>query len=624
MAGLILSSKGSQNIKGEIKREAQASKKLERETKTLSKGTLPYIIAHEKKFISQDKIDILNHIAKETYWSGGKGVGKTRPVILRMLGHMEEDKTAQGVAFKKYKTNAASRLHTSVANMALEIKHAGFRIPEYEKGISETYRMIENLKKDNQTIEYGAFDDYNSIAGIEAKNAGWFPIAAFDEPVEQEKAEKLPTIEEWEVNLAAMYDSLERSNSRHMTIFKREVPATKIHYMLNVWGDHPIVLELEKEIPQAKFLEFVLQDLINNNLMAVYNKKTDKLWVRMTKFNMPIVRLIEKMCLDLNINNVEEFETRINDIDWTTSTPNWEEEHWEPITFKDYGISPQYVRNYFKKNENRTLVSKTMEAVEKNDATQLAIILGLKYEPETGDKKAFDDSNVIYTDTSKFNNVDSIPLITYSFDIDHNRRYTLTTEYQAMKIKRWNGILRKNEYYANLITRKQKTFWVDGVPESEREKDNRLDKMASLIKEEMQELINQYGETLIANARHAIVVDDDHNHMINPFKKRFVGLPVIFSRAKKHEEWGIIERTTAQQTQFDEGWIIIDEKNVELRKDWKDAIVREGSLKRDESSTKEKRYDTINSREYGTYLHRSITRSIHTPGKPELYIKEAK
>ncbi|MFW3388608.1 UNVERIFIED_CONTAM: hypothetical protein RF648_21740, partial [Kocuria sp. CPCC 205274] len=121
--------------------------------------------------------------------------------------------------FKKYKTNAMDRLHESIANMALEIKLAGYHVPDYEKGINQTYRMVKKDKTSNQMVSYQSFEDYNQVAGIEAKNLGFFPMVVFDEPVMlDDDPDKIPTEEEWDTNILTLMDSVGRSNDRHAAV----------------------------------------------------------------------------------------------------------------------------------------------------------------------------------------------------------------------------------------------------------------------------------------------------------------------------------------------------------------------------------------------------------------------
>ena len=169
---------------------AARSRKVNREAKSNKPS---YTIEDEKKFITADKIAILSHPAKYTHWIGSKDSGKTRPVVLRMIGHIESDKDAYGLALRKYKASAAVRLHTAVNNMALEIKFAGYKIPDYEKGVAQTYRMINvRSRSSNQTIEYESFDNANGLAGIEAPNLGYFPIVHIEEPVLIDDPGKIP------------------------------------------------------------------------------------------------------------------------------------------------------------------------------------------------------------------------------------------------------------------------------------------------------------------------------------------------------------------------------------------------------------------------------------------------
>ncbi|WP_369141315.1 hypothetical protein, partial [Modestobacter versicolor] len=126
----------------------------------------PFGFDDEINILTQEQIDVLNLPVSDIICIGAKGGGKSLKGSVRMLSYMETNYRANGLAFKKYKTNAAARLHDLFSNTAGKIKLKGFTIPDYEKGQSETYRMKNKMKTQNQKIEYLSFEDYASVAGI--------------------------------------------------------------------------------------------------------------------------------------------------------------------------------------------------------------------------------------------------------------------------------------------------------------------------------------------------------------------------------------------------------------------------------------------------------------------------
>lgn len=114
-----------------------------------------------------------------------------------MTGMLLTDKSMYGLALKKYKTNAASRLHTAIANMSIEIRSKGYQVPIMAKGISNTYMLKNKHIRDlNQSIEYASLDDMDGIAGIEAPNLGRFGIVHIEEPC-MSGDKNIPTYEEF-------------------------------------------------------------------------------------------------------------------------------------------------------------------------------------------------------------------------------------------------------------------------------------------------------------------------------------------------------------------------------------------------------------------------------------------
>lgn len=187
---------------GRLTKQQKAGK-----TKAMQKLTGGYVPAdgkkaydykvNEKDFITDTKIQVLNLPYKYIIWLGAKDGGKTRPVVTRMAGMMISDNSYYALALKKYKTNAATRLHTAIANMAREMRMTGYDVPVLQKGQSNSYLMKDLRYKDlNQTVEYASLDDMDGIAGIEAPNLGQFCIVHVEEPVMKGDKEQ-PTKEDF-------------------------------------------------------------------------------------------------------------------------------------------------------------------------------------------------------------------------------------------------------------------------------------------------------------------------------------------------------------------------------------------------------------------------------------------
>lgn len=259
----------------------------------------------EKQFLDKIKIEILDHPASKKYWVGAKDAGKTRPIIMRDLTHIETDKDAQVIKFKKYIKGGIARLFNSHRNMALEVKRKGYAVHDYVSAQSYGYKLEGNVKK--QVIEYLSLEDTNSIAGIEAVEGGYFASLHIEEPVMFGEKGKVPDKREWDDTVKMILDSIDRSNRAYaINNGLNEIPKCIYNASMNAWDDHPLVVETEKYFPENVFLDFIKVDILNNHTKAVYRKENDTLYIRLTKFSNPIIRAIETLLKQNNINTVED------------------------------------------------------------------------------------------------------------------------------------------------------------------------------------------------------------------------------------------------------------------------------------------------------------------------------
>lgn len=535
------------------------------------------------EFIDQSKIDILNHNAEDIYFIGAKESGKTRPAVMKLIAHLETDFFASGLALKKYKSNAASRLHQIIDNVAREVKSKGFTVPDYEKGQNETYRMSQKTRGNNQTIEYASYEDYNSIAGIEAKNLGYFPVVLFEEPVEMGDTDT-PNENEWNDKISALKSSVSRSNQRHMAVKGRVVPSTQYIYTMNPWDDHPIIVYAEKHYPIHEFEAWVKEDILNNNIKAIYVKEDDKLIVRNTIFNNPIVRTIEQTMLDLEITNLDDFYIKKDNIDW------------EADIYTSLGILPAIFELHIKKHKGSVL-QRCYKAIETNKTYELASLLGFKYEGSDNVDWTYDLSNIKKVDSQKIleNSTITSPLY-IGVDIDHrkNRGIVITPTFATTQ----DILFDKKQ---NVVVMKQRFIKSSGA-ETLEEKNFLIEEIIRNIKEIVD---NYYVSSKYRRFNENIIAIDDNNRQyIHILKQR---LPdYIFTLAKKQTPWNILDRQSWVQTSINMGCLMIDEENVMLLEQMKKSKIKEGSIQRDESGKNEKMYDYINSMEYSLWYVRSV------------------
>lgn len=58
--------------------------------------------------------------------------------------------------------------------------------------------------------------------------------------------------------------------------------------------------------PEEDFKEFFMKDLIENHTMSAYVSLNDTLYIRMTKFANPVIRLIERFLLQNDIKSLAD------------------------------------------------------------------------------------------------------------------------------------------------------------------------------------------------------------------------------------------------------------------------------------------------------------------------------
>ena len=353
---------------------------LEKSKKTLKKFTKDEI----SKWLTQDKVDLLNHPAKRKIFIGGKKTGKTRGSGLKMIQLLMENKDCYGLALKKYSGNATKRLHVNYANLATKLSRF-YDVPEFKKSTDRTYILKERSMaklQQNQSIEYASFENIAGLAGIEAPNGGYFGLIHIEEPVEPNDSGKIPDKNEWEMLMDIVVDSVDRSNEEYNE-YQRMVHGDKwvdiekpeYHFTMNAWDDHPLILEAQQYFPEEKFFEWVKEDFINNNLASVYNKDNDTLYVRMTKFANPV------------------------------------------------------------EAKKESIIKLAQQAIEEDDNSKLALIFGLKYEGIGKKVKTYDTTNLKNLSLDEALNLNfNIIAFSMGWDVDFRRKIVGTPNIPFTKI----------------------------------------------------------------------------------------------------------------------------------------------------------------------------------------------
>ena len=547
--------------------------KSTKKTKEINLKTYDYLI-HEKQFITKEKIQILNLPQKITVWCGAKEAGKTRPVVLRMIGLMEKDKENYGIGIKKFKINAAERLSQSMLNIVAELKNKEFAIPDYKKTPSKLERRFHNQRVNhlNQTVEFQSLDDINGLAGIEAPNLGRFELVHIEEPVEKNDS-NIPTKKRFWEDIEVIERSINRSNVRNAQKNNTSTLAAKYHFTLNAWDDHPLVDEMEKKFPEDEFL---------NECLGVKDWK---------KLEIDTINKDWEKIKNNLINNHTAVRTE-DEIAWVRLTrfanPNWNQS--VDVYNKERAMS--------KESQLENFWDKLKLALLDKNYSYLAIHLGLKNQDQE-DNKTYIFDNVEVTDTIKKIKKEKWRIRGFSlgWDIDMRRNFILTPvilgkNFLNDKIVHKLFLLPQKSFKARgdnqgrsipLYKQKIKKFTLDTV--------NELTSLETHLNESL-----EFGKH--------IYIDDDYGIWLSEFSGLFEFFNV--SKAKKHGKYSIVKRQQIFNILFNRSLIVIDKQNKILIDNFLKSIMKDGSIKRDESSTREKLYDRINSAEYAIYPFRNI------------------
>ena len=493
-------------------------------------------------WLTQDKVDILNHPAKRKIFIGGKKTGKTRGSGLKMIQLLMGNKDCYGLALKKYSGNATKRLHVNYANLATKLSRF-HDVPEFKKSTDRTYILREKSMaklQQNQSIEYASFENIAGLAGIEAPNGGYFGLIHIEEPVEPNDSGKIPDKNEWEMLMDIVVDSVERSNEEYNEYQRMvhgdgwvDIEKPEYHFTMNAWDDHPLILEAQEKFPEEEFFEWVKEDFIKNNLKWVYDEENDTLYVRMTKFANPIEAKKESM------------------------------------------------------------IKLAKSAIEENDNAKLALIFGLKYEGIGKKVKTYDTTNLSnYSIEEALVNDFKILALSFGWDVDFRRKIVGTPVYLLEKFNRNTGRNDRIIVVGEQEIIRGKTKKGSIVPSQD---------YAKLISEIVFENIKDKHINNIM-----VFVDEGQAFvdMVEIEIEIRIGEHVTVTKAVKkgkNNHWDILERQAWLQTAMDSRNFFIDEKNDDLIKEIEKSYKKLGQDKRDESGTAEKNYDCLNSMEYGTY-----------------------
>lgn len=521
----------------------------------------------------------------ETYWNGGKGGGKTRPVVAAQIDVMFNG--GHTISLRATKDAATKRLYTAINNMLLEFQSYGAVIPNFHLNGNIATLNASADGKTFPTVEFNSYDDLNNISGIEGPALGRIELVHVEEPVAIGK--QPPTPEEWDQFLDILKKSIDRVNLRYALVKKCDMPICKYHFTFNPWDNHPIVSRQEILQPQHEFLTFIKEDVLNNHTQIFRDASKGRQYVRLTRFADPITRHIELFLRENNIKTLQEWE----EITKYTDT----KEFFNHGFFKDYGINSGIVRGHLVKENGEALWKTATDAIERNDYQLLTSLLGLAKPSDSGIKKTYPNhESIITADTTEIlankELVKDIFVVGIDIDLRTGRGFhimpvwhvkkeaTLTTPEKTVivvgkmaKINTFGDGPKQKKYY-----QEQLLFIANGIA-------NDFIKYTLGTRSDISAYIDEnkwdYAEAIISE------------------------LPT--NKAVKHGKWRILKRQIFLNRLIDGEGIIIDIDNKQLLNEIANSVIAEGDKQRDESKGYEKGYDALNALEYALYRVRGLT-----------------
>lgn len=569
-------------IAGATKRKAP-SKKTAKPKKYYS------ILLDEQKFITQEKIDILNHHATKTVWIGAKDSGKTRPVVYRQEGEMEEDDEIAHVSLKAFKTAASETLFKEIQKAQFQIKAAGFASKEFRLSINKAVKQVKKSNgNNNPTIIFGSFEGYDDLAGLTPPGNRRFSMVHIEEPVNMGK--QSPSRKEWTSQLSAIMDTIDRANRDYISNNHDKIVATgkvinpvKYHLTMNAWDrDHPEVEDAERYLPEREFIEWVIGidwDSIDRKTIM---ENWDKIWARI-KTHHTMTRYIKK---NDDGEYIDTLYVRLTKLANPQFHKDWWGDKWDNLSDK-------------MKDQITSIERDIKNAIINKDSYSLAANLGLSFEGTNDNDMTY---NVRRFDTCTIeemreNNVSCVGL-SMAFDIDVNEQLTLST---TLLVKQ-SLLFDKPRY--GLYKYPVKIIKAFGVGDVVNNNNYYIKRMVDAVIETRNTVVKDWNVTNFRFGQY-VYFDDDKKIYINSMEQELNAYGLGVFRAKKHGEWGIMQRQDFTQVGLDNGFIINHPDNEILKLRLAACINTVGTRKRN-TNTRKNKLHIIDSDEYSNYPFRAF------------------
>lgn len=566
------------------------SKDVEKIEKTKSWKPLDTNFLREHKILTEEKIQIIEHPAQRKYIIGGKGGGKTLPMILDMIIYHENNPLGSSFAGRQHKESAAEKMGGYFERALNLLKWSGYktRYP-YEKKRNRFYAMKD--KKNTMKNSYQAYfslEDKNSTDGAAPENLGFYGILGVDEPIVLEdmlRADKIPDAIEWENAIEIIRSNLNRYNTAFMQRYPNApLIKTREWYAMNDWGKHPLSIYIDSVFPQSAFIKTItgykLEELLGNRDLIKRLCKSrdeddpdnilDSEWADMWR-NKTTVSVYNKDLLD----DKDDLIVRI------TKFANPDEQ--EPIRF-----IPSLI--------------KLADGFINENWSKLAQIAGLQYRPRP-------DNELLVYNIDDFNNETLESMIdqgylptklSYGVDIDSSRVFTITPAYEMIKEnKSLNNTFKRNKV---IFIDKQIELNAMGSGEFGELHEIQAKQIGLLIKKHFLKAISNKTVDMYLEKTYCIV-DDNRKIYLKYIRDTLKSSGIIenFMGAVKQGHYEILERQDYFEESFKQKKLFNHIKNKSLEEDIRECVKPSANTPTRTTSGSINYLDRIDSAEYAVY-----------------------
>lgn len=555
--------------------------------------------------VDEQKMPMFTHKAKKIVILAAKDSGKSFPVELYKAMCMERDPMASALTLMKYATGASKRGIRAFNKAYSELKRK-YTFPEkYEPSSSFMYKKKDKKNNlNNQSIEYGSFENSDSLASYVISNGGYPFLIHIEEPVMQGDND-VTTDKQWKADIKTIEDTVKR----HWRDYNLSDPETRgsIHppipfktiITMNDWQPtHYVSRQVEKFMPQMDFLDWAL---------GVSYSKLLKLWVDKIDGETVVDEL--KTVIDENWEKI-----KINVLNNHTKYVYVDKDEQGIKIDTLFGRMTKFGNPVARSDEEtREEIYDTMyRALITGDTLELARAFGMGYGGTLDDERRFNFKKFVPKDTKKILAEERRQLLGFSVGWDHdaNRGPVATPTTMSGKIINVGNAFEPKYEYRDVKWLVHEQIPMEGYGKGKGGSNTLLYHQWML--EISKDLYDQYvGNKRLKFGSHVIFDDDDGSYaskLIPELAEYGYNDPDIIENKNGTIEnggYGTVARDKLYMTAIDLDEIIID-KNNEMLVEWFKQVPTDvganGEKKRSTSGQWGKRYkDMSNSLDYAIW-----------------------